>query len=214
MGRFILNSLTLKVVGIRLLPDEKVKVAVELEGGLTEELENSHATLLLTNRRLIRYSRAGHKSNSVSAALEDIDSIEVIRRERHRQWMWVGSMFIAAGLLLAALSLIFLASPISPLLMALALALIGVVFILTYAGGHTGEVIIRAGVKDIKCKMQPKALDDMELFVQRFYEFKLGYPTEASASVVFFEDGRESPGSANPGITSAANSSSERLASS
>ena len=114
MGRFILNSLTLKLVGIRLLPDEAVKLAVELEGGLTEELEHSHATLLLTSRRLIRYSMAGHKSNSVTTAIEDVDSIEVIRREKNRQWIWVGAMFVGGGILLAMLSLFLLASPASP----------------------------------------------------------------------------------------------------
>ena len=47
MSRYILNSLTLKQMGLRLLPEEKLEVAVELEGGLTDELENGHATLLL-----------------------------------------------------------------------------------------------------------------------------------------------------------------------
>ena len=60
MSRYILNSLTLKQMGLRLLPEEKLEVAVELEGGLTDELENRHATLLLTNKRLIRYSASGH----------------------------------------------------------------------------------------------------------------------------------------------------------
>ena len=174
MSRYILNSLTLKQMGLRLLPEEKLEVAVELEGGLTDELENGHATLLLTNKRLIRYAASGHKTNVVSAALGDVDSFEVSRTEKNRQWIWVGSVFIAGGLLLALLSLIYLASPVSPLLMAFALGLIGVVFVLAYVGGKTGEVVIRAGVKDIKCKMRLKAIDDMSLFVERAYELKLG----------------------------------------
>ncbi len=161
-------------MGLRLLPEEKLEVAVELEGGLTDELENGHATLLLTNKRLIRYAASGHKTNVVSAALGDVDSFEVSRTEKNRQWIWVGSVFIAGGLLLALLSLIYLASPVSPLLMAFALGLIGVVFVLAYVGGKTGEVVIRAGVKDIKCKMRLKAIDDMSLFVERAYELKLG----------------------------------------
>ena len=181
-GRYILNLFTLKQVGIRLLPDEKLEIAVELEGGLTEELEQSRSTLILTNRRLIRYSTAGHKTNVVSAAIEDADSIEINMRERNRQWVWVSSMFIVGGFLLGLLSLIFLSSPLSPMLMALSLILIGVVFFLTYAGGLTGQVIIRAGMKDIKCRMIPKALDDMGIFVQRFYELKLGYPTKEEIS--------------------------------
>lgn len=174
MSRYILNSLTLKQMGLRLLPEEKLEVAVELEGGLTDELENGHATLLLTNKRLIRYAASGHKTNVVSAALGDVDSFEVSRTEKNRQWIWVGSVFIAGGLLLALLSLIYLSSPVSPLLMAFALGLIGVVFVLAYVGGKTGEVVIRAGVKDIKCKMRLKAIDDMSLFVERAYELKLG----------------------------------------
>ncbi len=174
MSRYILNSLTLKQMGLRLLPKEKLEVAVELEGGLTDELENSHATLLLTNKRLIRYSASGHKTNVVSAALSDIDSFEVSRTERNRQWIWVGTVFIAGGLILALLSLMYLTSPISPLLMAFALVLIGAVFVLAYVGGRTGEVVIRAGVKDIKCKMRLNAIDDMSLFVERAYELKMG----------------------------------------
>lgn len=178
MGPYILNSYTLKQVGIRLLPGENLEVAVELQGGLTEELEQSHATLLLTNRRLIRYSGAWHKANVVSVALDDIDSVEVNRTEKNRQWVWVSMVFVAGGALLGLLSLLMFSAPLSPLLMALSLVLIGVVFYLTYAGGSSGEVIIRAGIKDIKCKMKSKALDDMAKFVQRVYELKLGYSSE------------------------------------
>ena len=175
MGRYILNSLTLKQVGIRLLPEERLEVAVELEGGLTDELEHSRATLLLTNKRLMRYSSSGHKTRVINLALEDVDSMEVNRTEKNRQWVGVGAVFILGGLLLGLLSVLLLSSPMSPLLMALALALIGVVFVLTYIGGNSGEVIVRAGGKDIKSKMRPKALDDMAIFVQRAYELKLGY---------------------------------------
>ena len=58
--------------------------------------------------------------------------------------------------------------------MALSLTLIGIVFMLTYVGGLRGEVIISAGANEIKCRMNPKALDDMAIFVERFYELKLG----------------------------------------
>ena len=195
MGPYILNSYTLKQVGIRLLPGENLEVAVELQGGLTEELEQSHATLLLTNRRLIRYSGAWHKANVVSVALDDIDSVEVNRTEKNRQWVWVSMVFVAGGALLGLLSLLLFSSTLSPLLMALSLALIGVVFYLTYAGGSSGEVIIRAGMKDIKCKMQSKALDDMAKFVQRVYELKLGYSSEADDMLGYLDSAsKENPG--------------------
>ena len=173
MGRYILNSLTLNEMGIRLLPEETLAVAVELEGGLTDELEQSHSTVMLTNHRLIRYSASKHKTNVVSAILDDIDSIEIIKTFQNRQWAWVGTLFVIGGLSLALVSGIVASQIISPFLMALALALIGVVFYIAYFSGHAGEVIVRAGVKDIKCKMKPKALDDMTLFVQRFYELKI-----------------------------------------
>ncbi len=75
--------------------------------------------------------------------------------------------------------------------MALSLALIGVVFFLTYAGGSSGGVIIRAGIKDIKCKMRSKALDDMAKFVQRVYELKLGYSSEAVTMLDYLESASE-----------------------
>ena len=114
MGPYILNSYTLKQVGIRLLPGENLEVAVELQGGLTEELEQSHATLLLTNKRLIRYSGAWHKANVVSVALDDIDSVEVNRTEKNRQWVWVSMVFVAGGVLLGLLSFILFSSLLSP----------------------------------------------------------------------------------------------------
>ena len=180
MGRNILNSLTLKQVGVGLLPDEELEVAVELEGGLTEELEQSHATLLLTNKRLMHYSAGGHRVNVVSISLRDVHSIEVKRTEKNYQWVWVGLVFIAGGALLGLLSVLLLASPLSPLLMAVSLTLIGIVFMLTYVGGLKGEVVIGAGPRDVKCRMRPKALDDMAIFVQRFYELKLGYERGAT----------------------------------
>ena len=173
MDEEILNSSTLQRVGIRLLPGERLEVAVELEGGLTQQLEQQHATLLLTNKRLVRYTAEGHRNNVVSVGLSDVDSIEVNRTDKNRQWVWVGLVFIAGGVLLGLLSVLLMTSPLSPLLMAVSLALIGIVFILTYVGGLTGRVTIRAGLQDIKCRMKPKALNDMAVFVERFYEMKL-----------------------------------------
>ena len=79
------------------------------------------------------------------------------------------------------LTLFVMSSALSPLLMAISLTLIGIVFVLTFVGGMMGEVIVRAGLKDIKCKMRPKALDDMAVFVQRYYELKLGYVVDPFA---------------------------------
>lgn len=186
MGRYILNSLTLSNVGIRLLPDEKVDIAIELESGLTEDLEQSRSTLLLTNQRLIRYSVSRHKTSVVSSALDDVDSIEVTRSQKHRQWVGVGVVFMLGGVILELSSLAIGASLVSPSLMAFALFLIGVVFVLSYAGGNAGEVVIRAGSKDIKCRMRSQAMEDMGLFVQRAYALKLGYNT----SLLDVEDGQ------------------------
>ena len=110
-----LNTKTLATVGIRLLPREKLEVAVELEDGVAEDLEQARATLLLTDKRLLRYSATGHSNSVVSVGLSDVDSIEVNRTEANLQWVWVGSVFIAGGALLAALSLILMSSPLSPL---------------------------------------------------------------------------------------------------
>ena len=182
MGHEVLNSLILKQVGARLLPDERLEVAVELEGGLTEELEQHHATLLLTNKRLMRYSAGEHNINVISALLDDVDSVEVRRSEKNSQWVWVGLVFIAGGVLLGLLSVLIIPSPLSPMLMAVALTLIGIVFLLTYVGGLKGDVTIRAGNKAIKSRMHPRALDDMSVFVQRLYELKLGHQGQANRS--------------------------------
>ena len=179
MGRYILNSLTLLQVGIRLLPDERVDIAVELESGLTEDLEQSRSTLLLTNLRLIRYSVSRHKTSVISSTLEDVDSIEVTKSQRHRQWVGVGIVFMLGGLLLEAAALIVGVGLISPTLMAFALFLIGVVFALSYASGNAGEVVVRAGSKEMKSRMREQALEDMGLFVQRAYALKLGYDTSS-----------------------------------
>ena len=49
----------------------------------------------------------------------------------------------------------------------------------------------RAGMKDIKCKMQSKALDDMAKFVHRIYELKLGYSSEALAMLDYLDSSSE-----------------------
>jgi hypothetical protein len=172
-NRYMSNEAALQRVGIRLLPGEQLDAAVELEGGLTEVLEPAHATLLLTNRRLIRYSSGGHRIETVSVGLDDVHTIEVKRGERNQQWVYVGLVFIGGGLLLALLAAFWLGTLISPLLMALSLALIGIVFLLTYAGGIRGEVVVSAGAERIKCRMKTKALNDMVVFLERFYELKL-----------------------------------------
>jgi hypothetical protein len=181
MDRTNLNLSIMNQVGVMLLPNERLEVAVELESGLTEDLERRHTTLLLTSKRLMRYSSGGQRVNVISVGLEDVDSIEVNRSDRRRQWIAVGVVFIAGGLLLGLLSLLLLASPLSPLLMAVSLSLIGIVFMLTYVGERMGNVVIRAGVKAIKCKMCRQALDDMAIFVHRFYELRLGLPGDRVA---------------------------------
>ncbi|MCH8309321.1 MAG: hypothetical protein IIB17_02345 [Chloroflexi bacterium] len=175
--RYLSNAAALRRVGINLLPGEELDAAVELESGLTEELESTRATLLLTNRRLIRYSSGKHYVDTISVALDDVHVVEVKRRERNRQWVFVGLVFIGGGALLGMLSLFWLATLISPLLMAVSLTLIGIVFLLTYIGGIRGEVIVTAGSTRFKSRMKPRAIDDMVVFLERFYELKLGVPT-------------------------------------
>ena len=196
-NHYMSNEAALKRVGIRLLPGEELDAAVELEGGLTEVLEPAHATLLLTNRRLIRYSTGGHRVDTVSVGLDDVHAVEVRRAERNQQWVYVGLVFIGGGLLLALLAIFWLGTMLSPLLMAISLSLIGIVFLLTYAGGIRGQVVISAGAERIKCRMKTKALNDMVVFLERFYELKLNAPdTRPLRSVVHLDDGgphRHSP---------------------
>ena len=113
--------------------------------------------------------------------IEDVGSTEVNRLEKNAQWIWVGLVFVAGGIVLGLVTLFALSLSVSPLLMAISLTLVGIVFVLTFVGGMTGEVIVRAGLKDIKGKMRPKALDDMAVFVQRYYELKLGYVADPFA---------------------------------
>ena len=184
------NQAALKRVGIRLLAGEELDAAVELEGGLTEVLEPAHATLLLTNRRLIRYSTGGHRVDTVSVGLDDVHVVEVKRAERNQQWVYVGLVFVGGGLLLGLLAIFWMGAMVSPLLMAVSLSLIGIVFLLTYAGGIRGQVVISAGAERIKCRMKTKALDDMVVFLERFYELKLNASdARPLRSVVEVEDG-------------------------
>ena len=174
--RYLSNTAALRRVGINLLPGEELDAAVELETGLTDELEPSHAQLLLTTRRLIRYSTGGRYVDILSIGLEDVHSIEIKRRERERQWVFVGLVFIGGGFLLVMLSLFWVAMLISPLLMAVSLSLTELVFLLTYVGSIRGEVIVTAGSTRLKRRMKPKALDDMVIFLERFYKLRLGVP--------------------------------------
>ena len=104
-SRYMSNAAALKRVGIRLLPGEQMDAAVELESGLTDELEPSHATLLLTNRRMIRYAAGGHRTDTNGVARRDAEPVEVNRGGRNRQWVFVGLVFIGGGFLLGLLSL-------------------------------------------------------------------------------------------------------------
>ncbi|HBJ31377.1 MAG TPA: hypothetical protein DDY93_08445, partial [Dehalococcoidia bacterium] len=93
-----------------------------------------------------------------------------------RQWVFVGLVFIGGGFLLGMLPLFLLATLISPLFMAVSLSLIGLVFLLTYVESTRGEVIVTAGSTRLKCRMKSKALDNMVIFLERFYELRLGVP--------------------------------------
>ena len=54
-------------------------------------------------------------------------------------------------------------------------------------------------MKDIKCKMQSKALDDMAKFVQRVYELKLGYSSEDIDMLEYLDSAsKENPDEGEP----------------
>ncbi|MCD5399000.1 MAG: hypothetical protein LR120_04585, partial [Dehalococcoidia bacterium] len=108
--RYMSNTAALRRVGINLLPGEEFDAAVEWETGSTDELEPSHATLLLTIRPLIRYSTCGHYVDTLSIVLEDVHSVRVKRGVRNRQWVFVGLVLIRGGFLLGMLSLFRLAT--------------------------------------------------------------------------------------------------------
>ena len=169
-----LKGLNLSEVGIEPLPGEGLEAAAGLEGGVSEKFERRHAILLLTNQRLIRYSAGSHNVSVVAVDVGDVDAIDVHRTTRNLQWVWVGTVFISGGLLLGLLSVYTLASSLSPLLISVALALIGIVFMLTYLGGVAGTVVVSAGLRDIKCKMNPKKLGEMVPLLQRYHELKSG----------------------------------------
>lgn len=161
--------------GISLLPGEYPRMAVELQRGLTDELEQSRSSLLLTNKRVLRCSAAGHKRSTVCASLADIDTVEMRHTAKNRQWAGVGLVFIIGGVSLAIFSLVALSSPLSPLLMAFSLALIGVVFLLSYVAGTAGELVIRAGTKDIKCKVRHAEPEHVSDLLHLIYQLKLDY---------------------------------------
>ena len=164
----------LQMLGVNLVAGEEIEAAVYLDDGLTEDIEQRRATLILTDRRLVRYSVATHRANAVSLALSDVDAVDVSRTEKARQRMGASLMFIAGGVLLGVVSLLFLRSPISSMLMAFSLVLIGVVFMLSYTEGLAGTLIVRAGARTIKCKIGPDSLDDMAELVERLTQLKVG----------------------------------------
>ena len=92
MGNDIHNSLALSQVGVRLLPDEHLEVAVEPE--------QRRPTLLLTNKRLMRYFSGGHRTQAFSLGLEDVGNMEVNGSEKNTQRIWVGLVFITGGIVL------------------------------------------------------------------------------------------------------------------
>ena len=144
-------------------------------------LEEKNTSLLLTDRRVIRYTRSGIKTGAVSIMLEDADSIELVRTQRNPTLIWVGLVFLAGGIALAASSPLF-ESSLLMVLMSLAVGPIGVVFILAYFGGSTAEVIVRAGQTEMKCRAGAQRLDEMAELVRRFHELKAGGHVDAHPS--------------------------------
>ena len=165
--------------GVRLRPDEALEVAIDLESGLTEDLERTGAALLLTNQRIVHFTSDGRKTTA--AALEDVLGIEVHREERGTQWVWGGLIFVVGGVLLGVLSILLMEAPLSPILMAVSLDLIGVVFMLTYVGALKGDVVVRTSHEKMECRMRQKALDDLMQLIERFYQIKFARAANRAA---------------------------------
>ena len=160
-------------LGVDLMVGEVSNFEVPLEG--------KNATLLLTNKRVIRHSQSGFKTGSVSIMLENADSIELVRTQRNPQWVWVGLIFLTGGIALAASSPLF-ESSLLMVLMSLAVGPIGVVFILAYFGGSTAEVTVTAGQTEMECRAAAQRLDEMVELVRRFHDLKAGGHVDPHAS--------------------------------
>ena len=158
--------------GLWLLPDEYLEAEVPLMGDMSRGLEYQRGRLFLTNRRVLRLLLSSHEAAVACAALEDVDGVELRRRERNPLWLGVGILFILGGMALAVSSLTVLPAVLSPLLMSLSLALIGLVLVLTYVGGNNADVIFTAGSQRIRCRVDSKGLEQVGQIVSRLFEAK------------------------------------------
>lgn len=149
------------------MEDERVQASLGAYGD--SAYANQADALLLTDKRVIHISGDARRRRSVFAAVSDISMVEIAHQpEGYRAYIWAGLAFITAAALWRVLE-----NPIVSLVVALAVALMGVYLIIDRLTSPGERVIaFKAGASEIRMPLSGGALSDADELIAALFALK------------------------------------------
>ena len=170
---------------IQLLEDEELWLVLHERYGLLEEAPPEDNCVLLTNQRLIGFSREESRRRRVLLSLQAVDAVEVTDPARSLRPLVTGGLLILAALVVAWLASVFNVGGFLPWLIEGILVLLGAITASTYfAAEETAVITFRTHTTEVALPLRtPQALRDAYSMAQGFFQAKAGQvPTTSRVS--------------------------------
>ena len=152
-----------------LMDNEEIEMSFGEKHGLEADGASNQNRIVLTDRRLIRFSRSGANKDMAFISLEDIQVAEVQRTfPRKRLFLRIALLWAGAGSAMAAIAFLPLAIPLATVL-----ALVGGYHLLRYLSvSQEGTIIFHAGRDEMGISFEGDMTNQAYTFVNCFFHLK------------------------------------------
>ena len=177
-------------IDLPLMVGEEVDASFGERRGLDAEAVGDHNAIVLTNRRLLRFSRSGARQDASFASLRDVHLAEVRRTSRGMRSIWRATLLLAgAGAALVTISYLPIAAPLAAAL------LLGAGYHLFHhvTVSQEGIILFHAGQEQMGIAYRGNLSDQAYAFVNRLFLMK------GALSLAPEESGEEPAGLGAPG---------------
>lgn len=152
-----------------LMANEEIEMSFGERHGLEAEVMTDHNAMVLTDRRLIRLSRAGSRWDTAFMSLADIQVAEVRRTSRGKKpLLRVALLMAGVGAALVTISFLPLAIPLATVL-----GVAGSYHLLRYLSvSQEGAILFRANQEEMEIFFEGDMANQAYTFVNRFFRLK------------------------------------------
>ena len=161
---------------VQPLEGEHLWLVLHERDGFLEEAPPEDDCLLLSNQRLIGFSRGESRRRRVLLSLHDVDAVEITDLAKNLRPLVTGGLLVLAALAIAWLAAAFNMGGFLPWLIEGVLVLLGAITASTYfVAEETAMITFRTRATEVSLPLRtPQALRDAYTMAQGFFQAKAG----------------------------------------